>query len=457
MPKAVIVIVGITGDLAKRYILPSLYQLMLHEKVDDVSIIGIGTRETSEKKIVAGIKPFLKKKNGRLLKRIEQQMTYLRGDVTDIATFTRLKEMVDEKRGKGQNNLLFYLATLPRFFVPIVGNIKSTGLHKESKGWSRFVFEKPFGDDGKSARDLNAAVQNVFSEQQIYRVDHYLGKELVRNMAVLRFTNTMLEPVWNSKYIDHVQIHLHESLGVEDRAKFFDAYGTVKDVVQNHVLQLLALTAMEEPKKLHEKHMRDKKAQVLSHAKVVKSVFGQYKGYTGEKGIDSSSKTETFAALKVKINTPRWKGTPFYLLTGKKLAKKQTLIYVRFKNSQCHLFDGVCPLRPNHLVISVQPDEGFYLTMNAKNPGSDDITQVKMDFCHACEFGPKTPSAYENVIENVLKGDQSAFVRADEVAYSWDIVDPILKKKQKIHLYESGSIPTAAKELIHDDERSWFI
>jgi len=457
MPKAVIVIVGITGDLAKRYILPSFYHLARHKKITDFSIIGIGTREITEKQIMNNMKGFLAKKDAAVLKKMEANLTYLRGDVTELDTFEKLKELVDEKKGKGHNNLLFYLATLPRFFVPITDNIRKTKLDKEVDGWSRIVFEKPFGDDGRSARELNKHVQKIYSEKQVYRVDHYLGKELVRNMAVLRFTNTMLEPVWNAKYIDHVQIHLHESLGVEERAKFYDQYGAVKDVVQNHMLQLLALTAMDEPKKLHEKNIRDRKAQALSKAKVTDCVFGQYKDYKKEPGISARSSTETFAALKVSVNTPRWKNTPFYIKTGKKLKKKQTLIYVQFTNSSCHLFDGYCPLRPNHLVISVQPDEGFYLTMNTKEPGTNNITQIKMDFRHENKFGPKTPAAYENVLENVLKGDQSAFVRSDEVEHSWDIIDPILKKKNKLHTYDHGDIPKAAKEMMKVDGRSWFI
>ena len=458
MPKAVIVIVGITGDLAKRYILPSFYHLARHKKISDYSIIGIGRRDITEKQIMQNVKGFVEDKmNAKAFSQMETNLTYLQGDVTELETFERLKILIEEKKGKGQNNVLFYLATLPRFFVPITDNIRQCKLHEEAEGWSRIVFEKPFGENGKSARALNRHVQKIFSEKQIYRVDHYLGKELVRNMAVLRFTNTMLEPVWSAKYIDHVQIHLHESLGVEQRAAFYDKYGAVKDVVQNHILQLLALTAMEEPKKLHEKNIRDKKAKALSKAKVVKSVFGQYKGYKQAPGIDRLSQTETFAAMKVKVDTPRWKDTPFYVMTGKKLKKKQTMIYVQFTNSSCHLFDGYCPLRPNHLVISVQPDEGFYLTMNTKEPGTNNITQIKMDFRHESMFGPKTPAAYENVLENVLKGDQSAFVRADEVEYSWDIIDPALKKKHKLHPYTAGEIPKAAKELMKDDGRSWFI
>jgi glucose-6-phosphate 1-dehydrogenase len=253
--------------------------------------------------------------------------------------------------------------------------------------------------------------------------------------------------VWNAKYIEQVQIVLSEEIGVGTRGKFYDKYGALKDVLQNHMLQLLALTAMEQPKTMRSDTIREEKARVLEAVKPVRTVLGQYGGYRKEKDVKSSSSTETLAAVEARVHTKRWKDVPFYLLTGKKLKKKQTSIYIQFKNTACKLFEGVCPLKPNHLVIQIQPDEGFYMVLNGRAPGGG-LVPVKMDFCHKCTFGPNAPEAYENVFRNVLKGDQTSFVRSDEVESSWKFIESIHKTAP--HTYTH--LPPKEAELT-----SWFL
>jgi len=317
------------------------------------------------------------------------------------------------------------------------------------------VFEKPFGEDLKSAKKINKVITSLFTEKQIYRIDHYLGKELVQNIIIARFTNTILEPLWSHTYIDHVQIVMTEDFGVEGRGNFYDNYGALKDVVQNHLLQLVALSSMEAPKNLGEKYVRDEKVKILKAISITDVVLGQYAGYTKEKGVKKNSKTETFAAIKLFINNKRWQKVPFYIITGKNMDKRLAGIYVQFKQAPCLLFSGVCNFIPNYFRIQIQPDEGFYMQLNAKAPGKAGITPVKMDFCHACVFGPNTPEAYENLLLDVLKGDQSTFVRSDEIEEQWKIIDKITRKNLKVQEYKKGSYPEAARKMIEKDNRYW--
>lgn len=456
---ATIVIFGVTGDLSRKKLFPALYKLAKDKVLDDLAIIGMSFNPVDIPTLHAELKKHIKSINEKTWEYMLSRFTHLQMDFSDPARYPVLKEIIEREEKKHQlcGNRLFYLATLPEHFESITRNMKQVGLAASGKGWSRVVFEKPFGRDLATAKKLNQCIAEVFREEQVYRIDHYLGKELVQSISVLRFTNLVLEPLWSNAHIDHVQIILSEDFGVEKRGKFYDKYGAVRDVVQNHMLQLLALVAMEAPVHLTAQHIRDEKIKVLKAIQADGLVLGQYAGYQQEPGVDPGSSTETFAALKLAIANKRWKGVPFYLLTGKFLKEKKALIYIKFRDAPCLLFEGKCTFTSNELIIMIQPNEGFFLNVNTKVPGKMDIAPVKMDFCHSCVFGPNTPDAYENLLLDVIRGDQSVFIREDEVEESWKIVDGLLKKKHTVHQYAKGEIPQAAKELIGKDGRGWFL
>jgi len=287
-----------------------------------------------------------------------------------------------------------------------------------------------------------------------------LGKEIVQNISIARFTNTVLEPLWNNKFIDHVQIILTEDFGIEDRGGFYDKYGALKDVVQNHMLQLLSLTAMEAPTSLNEENIRDQKIKVLRAVRNPEKnniILGQYEGYKKEKGVKPNSKTSTFVASKLFINNKRWKNVPFYLITGKNMKNKTAGIYIEFKQAKCRLFDKGCKFTPNHLVIQIQPNQGIYMGLNAKSPGNGEIVPVNMNFSHERKFGLNSPEAYENLIEDVIKGNQAMFIRTDEVEEQWRIIDKIDIEKLKVNKYKKKDYPTEAKKFIEKDCRSWHL
>lgn len=461
MAGTILVIVGITGDLSKRKLLPSVHHLLKNRKIsEEISIIGIGRKRTSPKELAISTAPFIRKPEQDILQRIEKSIIYIRGDLGDQATYKGLRKEISELQdSRGFQNVLYYLATLPEHFEAITTNLSHYGLAQNTRGWTRVVFEKPFGNGLEHARKLNAAIKKVFREDQIYRIDHYLGKELVQNIAVLRFSNTVLEPLWNKNHIDHVQIIMNENVGVGTRGEFYDRYGALKDVIQNHMLQLLALTAMEAPSKFNAMQIRNEKFKVLQSTRIVSPsdvVLGQYAGYQKEPGVMKNSKTETFSAMKAYVDNLRWQHVPFYLKTGKFLQNHVALIYIQFEEAPGVIFEQKTALRPNHLVISIQPDEGFYLKLNAKVPGGMDITQVKMDFCHSCVFGANTPEAYETLLHNVFLGDQSVFVRSDEVEESWRIIGQIIDSKIKVYPYTKNSQPKEADDFLQKENRRWF-
>jgi len=382
--------------------------------------------------------------------------------LSSINGYAKLKNLIKDVEKKYKlSNRLFYLATLPQHFKIItkyLGEQKIVEKHQDKKEcedckhpWSRIVYEKPFGHNLKSAKEINKCIAKLFHEKQIYQIDHYLGKELVSNIALVRFTNRIFEPLWNSKHIDSVQIILKETLGVGTRGKFYDKHGAIKDVVQNHMLQILALVAMETPTKLEAKPIRDAKAKVLKKVKVKNTILGQYQGYKKAADINPKSTTETFATLKLCINNKRWKDVPFYLKTGKCLDKRETSIHIKFKPVQC-LLSKNCPSDTNYLVIKIKPNEGIILELNAKTPGkAKEITPVEMEFCHSCLFGPNTPAAYEILLADVINGDQSTFVRSDEIEQSWKIIEQIPMDKLKVYPYKQGS--TGPKEIKNLDKK----
>ncbi len=466
------VIFGATGDLSKKKLIPALYNLLLNKKLGNFAVIGIAREQLDKNLLLEDSKKHFKFADAQVFDSFQKKFYYFPADFHNEKKFEELGRFVKtiEKNHNLPGNRIFYLATLPEHFKVISSNIRKYGLaggrkakneknarNEKNKKWSRVVFEKPFGNDLKSAKKLNECIRKVFDEKQIYRIDHYLGKELAQNISVLRFTNTVIEPLWNRKYIDHVQIILSENFGIEGRGVYYDEYGAIKDVVQNHMMQLLCLTAMDSPFKLTGEHIRNEKVKVLKSVKLSRKdvVAGQYAGYLNEKNIRKNSKTETFAAIKLFVSNKRWKGVPFYFITGKNMKDKITSVYVQFKEAPCLLFEGVCNFMPNYLVIQIQPDEGFYLQVNAKVPAKTDISAIKMDFCHACTFGPNTPEAYENLLADVVQGDQSVFIRNDEIELSWKIIDRI--KKSRIYQYEKGSYPKKAKELVEKDNRYWHL
>jgi glucose-6-phosphate 1-dehydrogenase len=467
--KCLIVILGATGDLTKKKIIPAIHNLVANKKIKDFAIIGVGRAHSNPKLILKKSKKYVEKLNKKTWLTLEKRMYYFQADFYDKRGFCKLEEFTKsiEKKHKLPGNRIFYLATLPSHFKVIADNLSKCGLTKEKfkKNWTKVVFEKPFGQDLKSAKKINKCITKVFKEKQIYRIDHYLGKELIQNIAVARFTNTILEPLWNKKYIDHIQMILSEDVGIEERGAFYDKYGAIRDVMQNHMMQMLSLTTMEAPKKLTGDHIRDEKVKILRSIKPSKIkkdiVIGQYVGYTKEKVINKASSTETFAAAKMFLNNSRWKNVPFYFITGKKMQDKITSIYIQFKKAPCLLFSNICNFKPNYMVIQIQPEEGFYIQLNAKIPGKPDITSIKMDFCHECTFGPGSPVAYENLLNDVIKGDQSTFVRTDEIEQQWRIIDNIKRdikeKKKKINKYKIGTYPKEADKLIENDGRKWHL
>ncbi|MBS3115987.1 glucose-6-phosphate dehydrogenase [Candidatus Woesearchaeota archaeon] len=442
MPEITFIILGVTGDLAKRKIIPAIYKLIEENKIEKFALVGAARRELEMKEILKEAREFIKDVKENIWQRLENNAYYQQFDFYDCQHYRKLGKILRNLESKHQlpGHRLFYLATLPDHFNAITLNLAKTGIAKEQgKKWSRLVYEKPFGHDLPSARKINRGIARVFNENQVYRIDHYLGKELVGNIAILRFTNRVLEPLWDSSNIQSVQIHFREKIGLEGRGNFYDKYGALKDVVQNHMLQMLALTAMEAPQKLTGKFIRDEKAKVLKVIKVKDLLLGQYSGYQKEKDVDSNSSTETFAAVKLSINNKRWKNVPFYLITGKNLDKKEVKIDIKFKSVHC-LLSASCPSDTNYLTIRVQPDEGFSLELFAKVPGkANAVMPAKMNYCHECIRDLRSPEAYEILLEDVIKGDQSLFVRSDEIEYQWKVIKQILRKKNQIYEYNIGS------------------
>ncbi len=485
----VLVIFGATGDLTHRKLMPALYDLefknVLHK---EFKVIGFARREKAHelyrKEILNSIKKFSKMKvKKEVWDRLEEKIYYRRSEFDDLDGYKRLNkfmESIGHEKSK-KCNKVFYLATASEFFEVIVNNLKKSGLAFKSNKvpYNRVVFEKPFGSDLKSAKKLNNIIRKVFNENQIFRIDHYLAKELVQNLLVLRFANSIFEPLWNRKYIDHVQITVAEDLGIEGREAYYDKAGALRDIMQNHMLQLVSLVAMEPPVSLNSDDIRGEKVKVLrlidpfSVRDVDKiAVRGQYnsgkvdnkkiKSYKDEKGVAKNSYTETFAALKVKIDNIRWGNVPFYLRTGKRLKERVAEISIVFKKNQSMLFHKhLKDLDLNMLIIRIQPDEGISLQFNAKVPGTKMLIEpVRMDFCHECKFGPHSPEAYERLLHDIMIGDATLFTRWDEVEYSWKIVDVIekaWKKKQKLPHYKPRTWgPKEADRLIEKDGRDWI-
>ncbi len=448
-----LVIFGATGDLTHRKLIPALYNLAAEGALPpSITIVGFARREKTSSEFRSELEASTRKYSRTpvdddLWNSFASSIIYHRSPFDDASGYESLaREMIQEdlKRGTGGNRL-YYLAVAPDQFPVILGHLRESGLSTAPAGsWSRVIVEKPFGTDLKSARQLNNLVSEVFAECDTYRIDHYLGKETAQNIMVLRFANSIFESLWNSKHISHVQITAVEPLGVEGRAGYYDKSGAMRDMVQNHLLQLLTLTAMEPPTSLGADAIRDEKVKVLRSLRPLRGedvfrnvVRAQYKaglingqpvsGYREEEGVARDSTTETYVALQVNIDNWRWAGVPFFIRTAKRMPKGGTEIAVTFKGVPRVLFNQQGePLQENVLVIRIQPDEGVSLRMSAKRPGSSlRIEPVKMDFHYGTSFGKATPEAYERLLLDAMSGDATLFARRDEVEEAWSFVDGI--------------------------------
>ncbi|MBH0156051.1 glucose-6-phosphate dehydrogenase [Fictibacillus sp. 5RED26] len=487
IPNASIVLFGATGDLAHRKLFPALYQLYQkgHMK-ENFSVVGVSRKEFSHEEfqteVISAIHEHAQGADQQIVEKFASHFYYLKMDVSSSSSYHELEELLNvlDRDYQTNGNRLYYLAMAPRFFGTIPTFLKSEGI-TNTEGWQRIVIEKPFGNDLPSATKLNEEIQQSFNENDIYRIDHYLGKEMVQNIQVIRFGNAIFESIWNNKYIDSVQITSSETLGVEDRAAYYEKSGALLDMVQNHMLQMVMMVAMEPPGELKPEHIRDEKVKVLrslrffNEEEVKKNVIrGQYSEgtmngkqvprYLNEDNVDPESKTETFVAAKLFIDNFRWTGVPFYIRTGKRMAVKSTEIVIQFKQGPMALYHANTEnYQPNLLRIHVQPDEGVSLTLNAKPKGdTPDLLPIDMTYNNNNTAEMNSPEAYEKLLHDCLLGNSTYFTRWDEVALSWDFIDRITKSWAEgtgapITNYPSGSMgPIEADELLKADGHSWW-
>ena len=488
--RCAMVIFGASGDLTKRKLLPSLYHLAQKELLPkEFALVGCAIDDISADTYHAQVEKDLREfgdapEKCKFCDWLLERLYYLRGDFNQPETFERLRALlgqVDEKHGTG-GHYLYYLATTPTLFGDVVKHLGEAGLAEEIDGrWRRVVFEKPFGRDLESARALNRQVGHVLAERQIYRIDHYLGKETVQNILIFRFSNGIFEPIWNRRYIDHVQITVAETLGVEQRGGYYDHAGALRDMVPNHILQLVTLTSMEPPISFHADAVRDEQAKTLRAIQplspedvLTRAVRGQYNdgyidgnsapAYRHEPNVDPESSTETFVGLKLSIDNWRWADVPFYIRTGKRLASRVSEVAIQFRRAPFVLFRDtpVEKLTPNLLVLHIQPDEGISLRFGAKVPGIQvDIGAVNMDFRYQDYFGNEPSTGYERLLYDVMTGDATLFQRADMIEAGWSVVQPVLDvwkalPPRNFPNYAAGSWgPKEADDLISRDHRSW--
>jgi glucose-6-phosphate 1-dehydrogenase len=445
------IVLGASGDLTKRKLLPALYAQFAAGNMQNFLIVGAAVDTVSRDHILDQAKPFIKNIDDDLFKKFGEHFYYQQLDFADAPGFSRLNMFIgDLEKKKGlSGKRLIYFAVASTFYCNVTTYSAQSGLalKKDAQDpiWHRLIYEKPFGYDGISAHEINACILQHFNEAQIYRIDHYLTKELVGNIALVRFTNCVFEPLWNNRYIDNVQVIVSEEGGIDDRGRYYDNYGALKDMVQNHMLELVALLGMEAPEQLSGEYIRQERARVLQKLRFSDIIFGQYEGYTSEPGVRPGSPIETFVALQLYIDNPRWAGVPFYLKTGKKLDKQETVIHIKFKQVDC-LLARKCPSDTNYLTIRVSPDPAFSLTLNAKKPGvPNEVVPVNMDFCHSCLFGETIPDSYEILLQEIVRGEQAVSVRCDEIEYAWKFIDSIDQTEVPLYKYRPGS--SGPKEL----------
>lgn len=489
MSGAVFYIFGATGDLAKRKLFPAFYSLYREGKLgENFAVIGLARRPRTNDQfrcdVEQSIRDFARHKIDESADwaNFAKHFEYMSLDINNIAGFHELDKLTQrlEQEFQTGGNRLFYLALAPELFGNVSYNLREGGL-LETEGYHRLVIEKPFGYDLASAEQLNSQLRQVFEEKDIFRIDHYLGKEMVQNIEFVRFANAFFEPLWNHKYIANIQITLSETVGVEERGGYYEHSGALRDMGQNHMLQMLMMMAMEPPSRLNPEDIRDEKVKVLRSLRLFESadevrqhvVRGQYakgtvKGkpapaYREEDSVSPESTTETYFAARVFVDNFRWAGVPFYIRTGKRLPVKTTEVVVEFKNIPDNVYLAKKHnLQPNLLVFRVNPMEGIYLKMNAKQPGSEGvIIPIAMDFCQSCQVGFNTPEAYERLIYDATRGDSTYFTRWDEVALAWQYVDRIAEawaqSSDDLALYPAGSWgPERAKEMLAEDGFKWW-
>ena len=484
----ILVIFGASGDLASRKLMPAIFSLKMQNLLPDrIVIAGAGRTPFSDeqfrKKMKESILSFSEEKvDSNDLDHFLENLRYIAMNNEKPEDFLRLKEIIEDidRTVVKSGNCIFYMATPPIMYEPIAMNLSNAGLTETNGGYRRIIIEKPFGYDLRSGRKLNSILHNIASEDQIFRIDHYLGKETVQNLLVTRFANGLFEPLWNRNYIDRIEITSSESIGVEDRGGYYDSSGALRDMVQNHLLQMVGLTAMEPPSSLDSDAIRNEVLKVFQSLQPIKEedvakqvIRGQYTGslirgecvtgYRQEKDVDPNSRTETFVAIKFYINNWRWGGVPFYIRTGKRLPTRVTEIVIHFKPTPHHLFRRESgKLNANQLIIRIQPDEGILLKFDMKEPGAGfNVKNVNMDFHYKDLADVRVPSAYERLLYDVMTGDSTLFSRDDEVETAWKFLEPIQKAwsenpKIKVYGYPAGTWgPEVANDLIDGEGLTW--
>ena len=478
------IIFGSTGHLSRNKLLPALYHLEASNNLaDETTILGVGRRDWSDEEWQERVATQLAGlvRDGldeATFARFKQRLHFVQGDISDPSSFVTLEQKLTNTPERPPN-YIFYLALMPAQYATVAQQLAANGLNQQNKGWRRLVIEKPFGYDMESAQLLNHSLHRDFSEEQIYRIDHYLGKEAVQNVLVFRFANLMLEPLWNRNYIDHVQITHSETDGLEGRASYFDGSGALRDMIQSHLLQMLTMVAMEPPPNLDAESLRDEKVKVLksirpipqsavhAHAFRAQYVRGQLDhqslpGYLEEPDVPPHSTTETFAAIKLYIDNWRWRNVPFYLRTGKRMARRSSSICIRFKHPPQQLFrqTAIHHIRPNWLLLGIQPEHCIRAELQIKGNGLELTTTTTQLDASTCADGNCQLDAYETLLLDVMSGDHSHFLRYDEVNWAWEVVDPILKvwatEREYIHTYPAGSWgPRGADRLFESEDQSW--
>lgn len=475
-----IFLIGVTGDLSKKKILKAIYNLFCDNRLQEpFTLIGNSRTPMSHEEFRSFVRGVIQPNEEYSWEKFSQCLYYVSGSVTDSSTFEQITQLHNElKTSRHCHNHLWYLATLPSLYLPVVQQLRATGLHKTAEGWTKIMIEKPFGTDLGSAKKLNDELTSIFSEEQIYRIDHFLGKETVQNVLAFRFANGLFEHLWSNKFIDHIQVTHAETMGVEGREEFYDMTGATRDVVQNHLLQMIAVTMMEEPKSLEPQDIRSARSRLLSSLscfdkkEIEKNVlFGQYdsgeingktvSAYTDLHRVPDNSNTETAVALKLQVDSDRWRGVPIYVRTGKRLQLDVLELSIQFKDPVNAMFKDI-PFGPDPNVLSFrfQPNEGIILKLFVKKPGHGiALDPVSMEFCYRNEYQMNFVEAYERLIYDATQSDATLFPSADGIESTWKIVDEILKYKQQVRPmhYQAGTWgPKSFDQFIEQDGRKWI-